>query len=250
MPAKKPTSRKPSDGVSHRKGDARKRRPGAQPSHPRKDGQGFVPKRKRGAQPGNTNALKSGRRSKRLKKLIVALMSDPEIRSIVLALATAREADDIRRFDHIRFLRSVAGLKQSIRRYAALVDGSHRSRVLDSLGLSAGFPPGNVEAAGPDMQSTASTAKPSVEHGPQSAQPNAKPTMEHGPQSAQPTAKPTEGWPRTNTPNTPSPDTTDAHFSQTNDSEFPSPTLGKEPARRGPGVREFHLQLPLDTMPS
>ena len=193
------------------------------------------PSRRRGAQPGNTNALKSGRRSKRLKKLIVALMSDPEIRSIVLALATAREADDIRRFDHIRFLRSVAGLKQSIRRYAALVDGSHRSRVLDSLGLSAGFPPGNVEAAGPDRQSTASTAKPSVEH---------------GPQSAQPTAKPTEGWPRTNTPNTPSPDTTDAHFSQTNDSEFPSPTLGKEPARRGPGVREFHLQLPLDTMPS
>ncbi len=196
--------------------------------------------RRRGAQPGNTNALKSGRRSKRLKKLVVALMSDPEIRGIVLALATAQESDDIRRFDHTRLLFSIAGLKQSIRRYAALVDGSHRSRVLDSLGLPAGFPPGNVEAAGPDVQSTASTAKPSMEHGPQSAQPAAKLSVEHGPQSAQPTAKPTEGWPRTNTPKSPSPDTAGAHFSQTNDAsasfrgERWGETMGGEPEESQP----------------
>ncbi len=98
--------------------------------------------RKRGGQPGNANALKSGRRSKRLKKLVVALMADPEIRGIVLALATTPESDDLRRFDHARLLLSVTRLKQSIRRYAALVDGSHRSRVLDSLGPFRGVPAG------------------------------------------------------------------------------------------------------------
>ena len=84
--------------------------------------------RRRGAQLGNVNALRSGRRSKRLRKLIIALMGDPEIRSIVLALATAQEEPDVRRFDRVQLLHRVAKLKQEMRRYGALVDKRTRSR--------------------------------------------------------------------------------------------------------------------------
>ncbi len=103
------------------------RRRGAQPSHSRANGQGGPPRLRRGGQPGNVNALRSGRRSKRLRKLIVALMGDPEVRSIVLALATAQEEPDVRWFDRILFLHRVAKLKQEMRRYGALVDKRTRA---------------------------------------------------------------------------------------------------------------------------
>ena len=102
MPTKKPTQQAQTTAGAGVKGDARKRRPGAQP--------------------GNINALRSGRRSKRLRKLIVALMSDPDIRSIVLALATAQEEDHTLRIDRALFLHRVAKLKQEMRRYGAIVD--------------------------------------------------------------------------------------------------------------------------------
>ncbi len=84
--------------------------------------------RRRGGQPGNVNALRSGRRSRRLRKLIVALMGDSEIRSIVLALATAQEEPDIRRIDRVLFLHRVAKLKQEMRRFGALVDKRTRAK--------------------------------------------------------------------------------------------------------------------------
>ncbi len=142
--------------------------------------------RKRGAQPGNTNALKSGRRSKRLKKFIVALMVDPEIRSIIIALATVPESDDVRRFNNARFLRNIAKLKQAIRRYAALVDGPSRTRTLKSVGMSA------------KRRSMGGSSPLPLREG-------------LGVRAASKR--------RTNTPNTPPLDTTNAHFSQTNQPE-------------------------------
>ena len=108
MPTKKPTDRKRSHGVSHGQGDARKRR--------------------RGAQPGNVNALRSGKRSKRLRKLIVALIADREVRSIVLALAAAKVEDNALQLDQLRFLYRVTKLKQEMRRDGAFVDKRTRSR--------------------------------------------------------------------------------------------------------------------------
>ena len=86
-------------------------------------------KRRRGGQPGNVNALRSGKRSKRLRKLIVALMADPEVRSIVLALAAANVEDGQLRLDHVRFLHRVTKLKQEMRRYGALVDKHTRAKL-------------------------------------------------------------------------------------------------------------------------
>ena len=86
-------------------------------------------KRRRGGQPGNVNALRSGKRSKRLRKLIVALMADPEVRGIVLALAAAKVEDDQLRLDHVRFLHRVTKLKQEMRRYGALVDKHTRAKL-------------------------------------------------------------------------------------------------------------------------
>ena len=85
--------------------------------------------RRRGGQPGNVNALRSGKRSKRLRKLIVALMADPEVRSIVLALAAANVEDGQLRLDHVRFLHRVTKLKQEMRRYGALVDKHTRAKL-------------------------------------------------------------------------------------------------------------------------
>ena len=89
-------------------------------------------RRRRGAQPGNVNALRSGKRSKRLRKLIVALMADPEVRSIILALAAAKVEDDALQLDQLRFLYRVTKLKQEMRRYGALVDKRTRSRAAKS----------------------------------------------------------------------------------------------------------------------
>ena len=49
--------------------------------------------KKRGAPKGNLNALKSGKRSKQLKRLVIALMADPGTRKLLLAL---REKDQRR----------------------------------------------------------------------------------------------------------------------------------------------------------
>ena len=84
--------------------------------------------RKRGGQPGNVNALRGGKRSKRLRKLIVSLMADPDVRSIVLALSAAQVEDHRLQLDHARFLYRVSKLKQEMRRYGALVDKRTRSR--------------------------------------------------------------------------------------------------------------------------
>ncbi len=85
-------------------------------------------RRKRGGQPGNVNALRGGKRSKRLRKLIVALMADPDVRSIVLALSAAQVEDHRLQLDHARFLYRVSKLKQEMRRYGALVDKRTRAK--------------------------------------------------------------------------------------------------------------------------
>ena len=78
--------------------------------------------KKRGAPRGNLNALKSGKRSKQLKRLVVALMADPGTRKLLLAL---RELDQ-RRLDQ---------LQDAVNHYAGLLHKASRQRTIDSVDL-------------------------------------------------------------------------------------------------------------------
>ena len=77
---------------------------------------------KRGAPKGNLNALKSGKRSKQLKRLVIALMADPGTRKLLLAL---RELDR----------RRLQQLQDAVNQYAGLLLKPSRRRTITSVSL-------------------------------------------------------------------------------------------------------------------
>ncbi len=81
-----------------------------------------APKRRPGAPKGNLNALKSGKRSRQLKRLIVALMADPGTRKLLLAL---KEIDQ----------RRLQQLQQAVNHYAGLLHKPSRRRTIASLDI-------------------------------------------------------------------------------------------------------------------
>ena len=73
-----------------------------------------------GAPAGNLNALRSGRRSKQLKTLVIALMAFPQTRNILLRLNRMERRD---------FLR----LRDAVSRYARLLQLPSRERSIKSI---------------------------------------------------------------------------------------------------------------------